>query len=167
MNRTSSPSFVASPDAEILYVNLVAEATKDPGAVITYEWLSTTISRDVSKEARHLLNTARRRALSKNRMVFEVVRGVGVKLVSDTEMVKLAAASRKKAGKAAKRGLKKIETVELTKLDQDQRTRLVAEATVLSMQAEAAKERSVKKLVSRASSKDMVPLLEASLDMFR
>lgn len=73
-----------SLDAVLLYERLKKLAVGD---VITYDELDAVVSRDVRTEAYHQLVTARKKALSVDLMCFAPVRGIGIKRLSDVEIV--------------------------------------------------------------------------------
>src|SRR5690606_7840323 len=72
-----------SIDAQIIERHL---ETAEVGQLVTYVELSQLVGRDVQKKDRHLLETAKR-ALLRRGMVFEAVRGEGVKRVTDDENI--------------------------------------------------------------------------------
>lgn len=163
-----SKVFIPSNDSQILYHHLKDCATNAPDEVISYSALSKAIQRDVQKEARALLNTARRMAEADDGLVFATVRSVGLKLVPQDELHKIAAGYRKRAGNQARKGLKALRAVDLSKLDEETRLRTVAESTVLQVQAHAAKPATVKKLQAKIiAGQDLIPLLQATVEMFK
>jgi hypothetical protein len=56
------------------------------GDTISYEVLTTTIDRNVRKEARHLLYSARRILRREDAIVFGVTSGVGLRRLTDSEI---------------------------------------------------------------------------------
>lgn len=59
----------------------------EPGQTIEYDNLSAAIGRDVREHARGNILSARRRLRKEKRKVFGTVRGVGVKRLTDAEIV--------------------------------------------------------------------------------
>lgn len=161
------PIFTASADAQILYAALRDHAHEAPTAVISYASLTAAIQRDVQNGARSVLNTARRMVLNDEGLVFETVRGVGLKLVPHDELHKVASSARRKAGRVASRGLRKLQTADFANMGPDARLRSVAEATVLQVQAHAAKQTTVKRLEAKLlPDQTLMPLKSATLALF-
>ena len=71
-----------SVDSGLLYERL---KKTEKGETVSYSDLSGIIDRDVQKEGRGYLDTARKMALRLNGLVFEAVRNVGIKCLTDEE----------------------------------------------------------------------------------
>lgn len=80
------------------------------GEVIPYQELSALIGRDVRNGARSYLQSAIRHLLDQG-MAFGVVRGEGVKLLTDDEIVDVGAAGLKKIRRASFRSTKVLTAV--------------------------------------------------------
>lgn len=108
MNQKTT--FELSVDTQLLYRHLVEhEATEVP---ITYEELSELIGRDVQREARHLLQSARRRALKRDRIVFGTVTGVGLRRLSDEEVAATGESFLKRIRRTARRASETVTCVQ-------------------------------------------------------
>ena len=161
------PSFTASPDAQIIADKLKAHAEESPEDVLLYQDISATVRRDVQNGANHLLQTAKRIVLREEGLVYETVKGVGIKLVPPTEMHRVAESHLKRSGRSARRGLKKLGTVDVAKLDTDNRARTAALATLLHMQSHASKAHTVKRLEAKVGpDQARLPMADATLAMF-
>lgn len=73
-----------SVDTTIIHKLLVAVPV---GGTISYDAISNTIGRDVTKDARYLLESARRIAMREDRAVFGVKRGEGLVRLDDSGTV--------------------------------------------------------------------------------
>ena len=82
--------------------------TLEVDEVVTWDELSNLIGRDVRKEAYHNLGTARNRLLRDERMVFECVRKVGVKRLSDDGIVVSAESGLQRIKRASRRSFRKL-----------------------------------------------------------
>jgi len=72
-----------SGDTRLLYQHLVAS---EVGQVLSYAELGAVINRNVQGDARHILQSARNKALCDDGVVFDVVVNVGLKRLSDVEI---------------------------------------------------------------------------------
>lgn len=97
-----------SIDSKLLYERLRAVAVGD---VILYAELTGILSLDVQGKARGALHTARRMARDKDCCVFSVIRGVGLKRLSDSETVQSGDRFVRTIGRTASRGMKQIQAM--------------------------------------------------------
>lgn len=72
-----------SIDAKMVFQRLI---TTEPGDVVTYQELNQITGRDVVKN-RHIIATARNMAAREKLMQFDAVKNVGLKRLSDDEIV--------------------------------------------------------------------------------
>lgn len=79
---------------------------------IPYAALSDAIGRDVRTEARHALDSARRRLLRAHRLLFECVRGVGLKRLGDEGKVSTGEWHLRRARTQAKKCVDKVTAVD-------------------------------------------------------
>lgn len=84
----------------------------DVGTVIEYTVLSAAIGRNVQTDARHIMESARRRVLKSHRMVFEPVIDVGLKRLDDAGIVSLGPAYTGRIHNMARRGAQKLTAVQ-------------------------------------------------------
>jgi len=77
--------FELSSDARILYNVLEKAFIKEGKTLVTYTELSAAIQRDVQKEARGLLGTARRLIENQHKVLLEAVMNTGIQKSEETE----------------------------------------------------------------------------------
>jgi hypothetical protein len=82
------------------------------GEVVPYGRLSEAIGRNVQNGARYVLKSACDRLLREQHMVFEAVRGDGVKRLDDAGVVGTGTQTLKKIHNAARRGARKLAAVQ-------------------------------------------------------
>jgi len=97
-----------SVDTQILEKLLLAAAV---GSVIEYGVLSAAIGRNVQTEARHIMESARRRVLKSERMVFEPVINIGLKRLDDVGIVSLGPSYVGRIHNLSRRGAQKLTAV--------------------------------------------------------
>lgn len=97
--------FELSSDARILYNVLEAAFMREGKNLVTYKELSAAIGRDVQKEARGLLGTARRLVENQHKILLEAVTNTGIQKTNECEgaMDKAHAHIRRMAKKTTKR----------------------------------------------------------------
>lgn len=160
----TNPIFQMSADSRLLYQHL---KTATVGQTILYTDLSAVISKPVSG-ASPCLHTAIRRCQNSHEMVFASVRGVGVKRLTDTEIVdesvSLTAQVRRKAKKAANRLML---VNDFSGLPERQKQQHMARASILASVAHITTERQVDRFITAAagSSAKELPVSE-TLKMF-
>src|SRR5690606_19289514 len=93
-----------------------------------YAELSQLVGRDVQKKDRHLLETAKR-ALLRRGMVFEAVRGEGIKRANDIEIVDHRQQDFDRIKRTAGRALTKLACVNQDSLDNEAKIRFNATAS--------------------------------------
>ena len=81
------PAFKRSIDTQTVVDRLRAS---EIGDLVTYASISEALGRDVTNGARSVLQSARRIVLNEDQMVFGVVTRVGLKRLSDVEIVDAA-----------------------------------------------------------------------------
>lgn len=101
--------FQITVDARILYERLIKVP---PGGFVSYKELSELIKRDVQKNVRYLLETARRKSLNENQIVFGTIKNKGLKRLEDIEKVSIGENVIEHVRRASKAGIKKIMCVE-------------------------------------------------------
>lgn len=131
---------------------LIYERIKESsvGEVVTYRELSELIDRDVQYEARSCLYTAQKRAMREDRMVFEVVRNVGIKRLDDSGIVGTGAVSIKRMRRAAHTGIKKLSCIEnYDSLSDEEKTRHNTDMSILGAFKMIAKPSNIKRVESK------------------
>lgn len=100
------------------------------GEAVTYKELSALIAGNVQGKARGYLNTARNRLLMDEAMVFEAVRGIGIKRMDDAQIISVGEQATGKIHRASKRALRKLNCSDAGNLTNDQKVELNAAASV-------------------------------------
>jgi hypothetical protein len=81
------------------------------GAHVSYKELSSKVGRDVTRAARHVLQSARRRLLREHGIVFDAVIGEGLVRLDDSGVVTTASRSTDRIRRTARRELHRQATV--------------------------------------------------------
>lgn len=89
----------------------------EPGALVTYQELRDLIGRSVQGEGHHVWEAARERLRKDHKIVFEAIRGTGVRRLSDSENVrKTPEKARKRIRRVARSSIKTMAAVDESKL---------------------------------------------------
>ena len=98
-----------SVDAVMLYNRIT---NSNPGDVILYSELNGIIGRSVQKGSGYgVMQTARRKAMNENNMVFSTIANVGIKRLHDSEIAQSGESVRKAIRRKAKAGIKTLSCV--------------------------------------------------------
>ncbi len=103
------PQITTHIDTQMIYERL---STASIGDLIEYQELTALIGTDVQNKGRGYMETARRMALRDKGMVFQPVRGVGLKRLADTEIVQSGQAYITKIRRHARRGMRVLVSVQ-------------------------------------------------------
>lgn len=95
-------------DARVILARLKAAKVGD---VITYSELSELVGRDVQKGSRHILEAARRWA-KKDRVIFGVITGQGLKRLDDAGKVRVGSGMMDKIRRTSRRAAQTLAAVE-------------------------------------------------------
>lgn len=91
------------------------------GETLTYERLTNAINRDVRNGAFAVLHRARQVVLRDNRIVFDVVRGFGLKRLNDIEIVNTGDHNIRKVRRAIRRGVNTLNAADYEHLPNESR----------------------------------------------
>lgn len=154
--------FELSADSKTL-ASVLLEAQKDE--TITYERLSKAIGRDVRADASGALQTARRLAQREQRMVFDAVRGVGLKRLQDSDIVDLSDKARDQMRRTARRTAKKLVCVDFDGLPNDKKVKHNAALSMMGALATLTTETSFGRLQSKVQQTrtDHLPAAKAAI----
>lgn len=142
-----APSFVASADTRLLRQALAAV---QPGARISYADLGRVIGKTVSG-ATPSLNSARNGLVRDEQIVFSVVRGEGLKRLTDAEIVAASAGDLNSIKNKARRAARKITSVsDYGALSSNDQLRHTATLSILTAVAEMTSTRGQKQVQARA-----------------
>lgn len=134
------------------------------GDVVTYEAISEAIGRDVRENCMGALQTARSLVQRENRMVFDVVRKIGLKRLDNDSIVDLSDRAREQARRLAKRTSKKLVCVDYDSLSREKQTKHNASLSVFSCIAELSTNKAQARLSKTLETSSMqVPAAKAAL----
>jgi len=128
--ETQTPLFRQSIESQQL-AKALADKSHDP--LFTYRELSTIAGVPEITERRGPLVTAQRTVRREHRIKFAVIRGVGIKRLSDAEIVASRAQTRRKIGNAARESQKDIGCIVRENLSRDEKTQLDVESAALGI----------------------------------
>lgn len=121
--------------------------TVEMGDVVSYKKLSEAIGRNVQNGAWHLLQSARHRVQREYDILFEPVRGEGLKRLDDAAIVGTVTATFNRVKNIARRGRQKIACVQdFDALPNDVKVKHNVAASIFGVLGQLTKESSVKKL---------------------
>lgn len=152
-----------SVDSKMLFDRLSKLAIDE---TVAYDDLTSIIKRDVRKSARGNLQTARRMALSELGIVTEAVATVGIKRLSDSEIVTTRIADIRRIHRTAQRGVKKLGCVDLSKLNQQELSDFNVKASHLGVLSQISTQHSQKKLEAVVAKTQQKLPLAATLEAF-
>ncbi|MGQ0595799.1 hypothetical protein [Aquabacterium sp.] len=156
------PDFRLSSDSKALAALLTSAGIGD---VVTYAALSKAIGRDVRTSATGALHTARHLAQRDHRIVFDVVRGAGLKRLQDAEIVDLADKARDHARRHAKRTAKKLTCVDFEALPKDKQTKHNAALSMFSALAELSTDKAQQRLERKIEqTQEQLPVAKAAIE---
>lgn len=137
--------FQRSEESQLLYEFL---KTKKKGDIISYAELSRAGTHDVQKR-RGPLYTARRVLQRDDRMVLDTIPKVGLKVLSDSEVVGSAPTSLGRVRRAMRRATKRITAVDFEALTNEQKQKHNTNLSVFLVVHHMCKPKSVEKLAPR------------------
>lgn len=130
--ETTTPLFRQSLESQLV-AKALADKSHEP--IFTYAELSKIAGvKDITLR-RGVLVTARRAARREHRIVFSVVRGVGLKRLTDSEIVGSRVEKRTKIRNAAKDSQKDMGCIVHENLSRDEKTRFAVEDAALGIVA--------------------------------
>lgn len=103
------------------------------GKLFTYAELSGIVGADVRVAKRHWLESAKRILVARHGIVFESVRGQGLRRLSDGELPALADHDRKGIHRRAGRSARKLACANVEALSTDQKTKLYVGLATLAV----------------------------------
>lgn len=126
----------ASLEAQLLYDRLSKAL---PGEEITYHELSGIAARNVQTIASSALQTARKRCENINHIVFSVIRGIGLKRLTNEEIPQTAQSKIDHIRRTAKRAAKRLACVDYTELSRQSQITHNINLSLLGVLAEVSK----------------------------
>lgn len=140
------PEFRLSSDSKAIAAELRKVAV---GETSSYATLTAVIGRNVQGASRGALETARHVVQRENRIIFDVVRGVGLKRLADGEIVDLSDKARDHARRHARRTAKKLVCVDYDALPKDKQTKHNAALSMFGVLGEMATDKSQRRLEAK------------------
>lgn len=165
--ETKGTIFEISVDAKLLHERLKKVGIDE---VISWEDLSEVISRDVRAggSAYGALTTARRRALVDEGMVFDPVKGKGLKRLSDAEIVETSQAKIDSVRRRSRAALKRLACVQnFNGLPSDKQVKHNVFASIFSAFVMVTKAGPMKKLEDQVAEAQAQLPLAKTLEAFR
>lgn len=160
----AAPLFEMSADARLLRQRL---AKMQAGDEVSYAELTKEIGRDVDG-ACSALQSARRSLLNSNQIVFDVVRGVGLRRLTDAEIVDASERDIAHVRRAARRGAKKLLSIgNFDALPNDKQLQHTTRLSVMSMIAHTTSDKQISKVEKAASGRSQELPIAETLAAFR
>jgi len=136
--------------------------------LVSYADLSTSIKRNVQKEGRSALSSARRQMQREAAMVFEPVRNVGMKRLNDCDIVRTSQSSIKHINRTARRGVTRLACVSnYAGLSREEMIRHNTAMSLLGMFHEITKVKNVKQIEAVVAVAQRTLPLAQTLEAFR
>lgn len=153
-----------SIDAQVLIARL---KKLSKGDFIPYSELNTLVSGDVQDGDASALHRARHRLLKDDRMVFEVVRGKGLKRIEDGDSIGIGESATRRTRRLSRRAAEKMMCADYDKLTKEQKAEYNCYLSVLGALCMVTKTDKVKAIRDAAyASEDKLPL-NKTLELFK
>ena len=158
------PDFKLSADTSFLTQRLRRAVI---GEVITYADLSKEIGKPVHG-ATPALHSARRILLRDEQMVFDPIRGHGLKRLSDHEIVNTGPRITRRLHRAANRGVRVMAAIQdFSALTREEQMRHTATLSVTGLIAEATREKNIQKIEKIAEGRQGTLPISQTVEAFR
>lgn len=154
----------ASIDAKLIVIRLQKASI---GEIILYSELSSLIGKNVQKEARFAMETARRIVLRENDFVFDAVRGVGLKRLSPEETIDVAGSFVSTVRKSANRAKSKLNTVDPGQIGKEHFAKYAMVGALISFFRDATKVTTQKKIEASCQASQALPGLDKLIECMR
>lgn len=121
------------------------------GALVPYAKLTEVAGGDVTGESRHIMDSARRICIREHGIVFEAVRGIGLRRMEDSQLAHLGAPMRMRVRRLARRTVSKVRCAKYDRLGNDDKTAHNTALSVAGLLVLAASDRARKKIEARVT----------------
>ena len=155
MKTPKNMIFQLSADTKLLYRTLLSVKV---GQLLSFATISKTIGVKVDGSFR-ALQSARRKALNHDGIVFGAVVGVGIRRLTDVEIVDSVASDRRYIRNKARRSAIKLLTVDYSKLSKKSKVEYIAALSIFGAMTRLTDERNVLKVESYVGDQEL-PLVE-------
>jgi hypothetical protein len=135
--------------------------------VISYADLSALISRNVQREGRSALMSARRQLQRDERMIFDAVKNVGIKRLTDSLVVSTSQSALRHINRTSRKGMGRLVCVDYQNLTREEMVRHNTSLSLLSVFYEVTKVKSVRQIECVVAVTQKVLRLEETLELFR
>jgi hypothetical protein len=160
---TRRPIGVISVDALTL-ANLMSEVPV--GAMITYGQLTSAIGRNVTEEARGVLDTARRKLQRDEKKVFGVIKGLGLKRLDDVETVQTGHAAISHIKRTAERSLERVMCPDHATLPPETQQAQLRFECIFKIHGHISSRKQLRKLDTAIKALQRIPDLNETLQFF-
>lgn len=155
------PMFAVSADAKTIAHVLRGAAV---GQVVSYVELSRTIARNVCKEGRPAMDSARALVQREDRMIFDPVRGEGLKRLADNDIIDLGDKAREHVRRSSRRIVKKLVCVNYDTLSKEKQVQHNTALSMFGVFCELTTDQSAKRLTSSVEAAQAeLPIAKASI----
>jgi len=159
------PIGTISIDTRVVYDRLKATQI---GETVLYADLTKLIGRDIRGVASWVLQSARRKALHDDQLVFGSVRNEGVRRLADTEIVDTGHDAITQIHRRSVRSLRKLASVQdFSALPPQDKVRHNAYASLLSISAHATRDKQVKKIEQAVEKSQAALAVQRTLDALK
>lgn len=162
MSKKAIPEL--SADTRVLFERIT---NLEPNEVVSYDELSKLIGRDVRGRAVSNLYQARRKALREERIVTESVIGLGIKRMTDSQVVVGFESFMSRSRRAARREATKLTSVDYPKLSRTDQTKHNAALATLGVIQHIASTSSMNRLETKVQDSSGPLPIGKTLDVFR
>jgi len=156
--------FEPSVDTQVIYTRL---KKAEVGDVITYSELNDLIKADVQAGARHILHSARSMAVRDDKIVFDCISNVGIKRLTDEEIMGLPTYALRSIGRKCKRTSRKLHCADWEKMNPADKVKYAASASVLHAIAAVSKPKKIEELKASIPTDTKVLSLGKTLEAFK
>lgn len=154
-----------SVDARLLHQKL---KTIEIGATVTWDDLSSVIGRDVRDSGYSALTTARRRVQIDDGMIFDAVHTIGLKRLTDIEIVSSGQSFVDRVRRIARKGAKRLLSVkDFDKLPNNVKVSHNAYASLLGAITQVSSESKVRMLEKHVQNTQQALPLAKTLEVFK
>lgn len=144
--KQTTATFELSADTRTL-ASLLAEAAV--GEVVTFERMTKALARDVQKDARGALQSARMLVRKEHSIVFDSVRAIGLKRLNDAEIIDLQDRTRAHIRRTARNTVKSMVCVKYDALQREEQVKHNTAISMLGIISEIVTEKSTNRLQSQ------------------
>jgi hypothetical protein len=152
-------------DSKLLYQRL---AKMEIGDFVSYHELSEIIGRDVQREGRGFLNTARQICQREHEKTFGVIVGAGLKCLMPTEVIGTTNFAIEHIRRTSRKAVKRLKCVgDIEKLTNEDKIKMNANASILGALSVMTRESYIKKIEARVeATREQLPYAK-TLEAFK